>query len=150
MSVNIHIQAEDFDVSEEIEALTADVPQTGAVATFIGLVRGGDDLTALVLEHYSGMTEREIARLAEDADKRWTLTGITIIHRIGRLTPGERIVLVAVASAHRANAFEACEFLMDYLKTRAPFWKQEERGGVPGWVEAKLSDADAAERWRRK
>src|ERR1700712_6141680 len=108
MSVNIHIQAEDFDVSEEIEALTADVPQTGAVATFIGLVRGGDDLTALVLEHYSGMTEREIARLAEDANKRWTLTGITIIHRIGRLTPGERIVLVAVASAHRANAFEAC------------------------------------------
>jgi molybdopterin synthase catalytic subunit len=149
MNTNIHIQAEDFDVSDEIEALTAETPQTGAVATFVGLVRGGDDLTALTLEHYPGMTEREIARIAEDANKRWKLTGITIIHRIGRMEPGMRIVFVAVASAHRAAAFEACEYLMDFLKTKAPFWKQEERGGVVQWVEAKLSDDAAAERWRR-
>ncbi len=149
MNTNIHIQAEDFDVSDEIEALTAEVPQTGAVATFVGLVRGGDDLTALTLEHYPGMTERQIARIAEDANNRWTLTGITIIHRIGRMEPGERIVFVAVASAHRAAAFEACEYLMDFLKTKAPFWKQEERGGAVQWVEAKLSDEAAAERWRR-
>lgn len=150
MSANIHIQAEDFDVSEEIEALTAETPQTGAVASFVGLVRGGDDLTALTLEHYPGMTEREIARIAQDARQRWPLTGVTIIHRVGRLTPGMRIVLVAVASAHRASAFEACEFLMDYLKTSAPFWKQEERSGAVQWVEAKLSDDAAAARWRKR
>jgi molybdopterin synthase catalytic subunit len=149
MSANIHIQLEDFDISEEVEALTAEQPQTGAVASFVGLVRGGDDLVALNLEHYPGMTEREIARIAEDAQKRWPLTRITIIHRIGRLTAGERIVLVAVASAHRAAAFEACEFLMDYLKTRAPFWKQEERGGASAWVEAKPADDAAAARWRK-
>ncbi|HXC54869.1 MAG TPA: molybdopterin synthase catalytic subunit MoaE [Rhizomicrobium sp.] len=149
MSANVHIQAEDFDVGDEIEALTAELPQTGAVATFVGLVRGGDDLTALTLEHYPGMTEREIARIAEEARRRWALTGITIIHRVGRLTVGERIVLVAVASAHRANAFEACEFLMDYLKTRAPFWKQEERGGTVQWVEHRAADVAAAERWRK-
>jgi molybdopterin synthase catalytic subunit len=150
MSVNIHIQEEDFDVAEEIEALTAEQPATGAVATFTGMVRGGDDLVALTLEHYPGMTEREIARIAEDAQRRWPLTGITIIHRVGRLGVGAHIVLVAVAASHRAAAFEACEFLMDHLKTRAPFWKQEERGGVAQWVEARVTDAAAAERWRRK
>jgi molybdopterin synthase catalytic subunit len=150
MTANVHIQEEDFDVSEEIEALTAEQPATGAVATFVGLVRGGDDLTALTLEHYPGMTEREIGRIAAEAQQRWPLTGLTIIHRVGRLAPGERIVLVAVASAHRGSAFEACEFLMDFLKTRAPFWKQEERGGVVQWVEAKLTDAAAAERWRKR
>jgi molybdopterin synthase catalytic subunit len=150
MNLNIHIQDEDFDVAEEIEALTAEQPATGAIATFTGLVRGGDDLTALTLEHYPGMTEREIARIAGEAQRRWTLTGITIIHRVGRLTVGARIVLVAVAAAHRGSAFEACEFLMDYLKTRAPFWKQEERGGAERWVEPRHSDDDAAERWRRK
>ena len=149
MSANIHIQFEDFDVSDEIEALTAEKSEIGAIATFVGLVRGGDGLTALTLEHYPGMTEREIARIAEDAGKRWSLNAITIIHRIGRLEVGERIVLVAVASSHRAAAFEACEFLMDYLKTRAPFWKQEERGGEAGWVEAKSADDAAAERWRK-
>ncbi len=148
MSVNIHIQAEDFDVSDEIEALTSEA--TGAVASFVGLVRGGDGLTALTLEHYPGMTEREIGRIAEQARARWTLiNGITVIHRVGRLAVGERIVLVAVASAHRASAFEACEFLMDYLKTRAPFWKQEERGGDAAWVEPRASDDAAAERWRK-
>jgi molybdopterin synthase catalytic subunit len=149
MSANIHIQAEDFDVSDEVEALTAGQPATGAVATFTGYVRGGDGLTALTLEHYPGMTEHEIARIAADAAKRWRLTGVTIIHRIGRLEVSERIVLVAVASAHRGAAFEACEFLMDYLKTRAPFWKQEERDGTSDWVEAKDSDDAAAERWRK-
>jgi len=149
MSANVHIQVEDFDVSEEVEALTADQPATGAVATFTGYVRGDGGLTALVLEHYPGMTEREIARIAADAAGRWSLTGVTIIHRIGRLEVGERIVLVAVASGHRGAAFEACEFLMDYLKTRAPFWKQEERDGTSGWVDAKESDDAAAERWRK-
>ncbi|MGZ5960277.1 MAG: molybdenum cofactor biosynthesis protein MoaE [Rhizomicrobium sp.] len=149
MSANIHIQVEDFDVSDEIDALTADQPATGAVATFTGYVRGDEGLTALTLEHYPGMTEHEIARIAAEAEKRWSLTGATIIHRVGRLEVGERIVLVAVASEHRAAAFEACEFLMDYLKTRAPFWKQEERGGAAGWVEAKSSDDAAAERWRK-
>ena len=147
MSVNIHIQAEDFFIADEIEALTTDT--TGAVASFVGLVRGGDDLTALTLEHYPGMTEREIARIAGEAGKRWPLAGITIIHRIGRLDVGERIVLVAVAAAHRGAAFEACQFLMDYLKTQAPFWKQEERAGQTAWVEHRASDAAAAERWRK-
>jgi molybdopterin synthase catalytic subunit len=147
MTANIHIQTEDFDVSDELDALAA--PQAGAVASFIGLVRGDDGLAALTLEHYPGMTEREIARIAADAERRWPLTGITIIHRIGRLVVGERIVLVAVASPHRAAAFEACAFLMDFLKTRAPFWKLEERGGETGWVEAKDADDRAAERWRR-
>jgi molybdopterin synthase catalytic subunit len=147
MNVNVHIQAEDFDLSDEIEALADD--GSGAVASFVGLVRGGDGLSALVLEHYPGMTEREIGRIAADAMGRWALTGITVIHRIGRLEVGQRIVLVAVAAAHRGAAFEACQFLMDYLKTKAPFWKQEERGGALRWVEARESDAAAAARWAK-
>jgi len=150
MSANIHIQVEPFDVSEEIEALTREAPQaTGAVATFTGYVRGDDGLSALTLEHYSGMTEREIQRIAAEAEKRWPLLGITIIHRVGRLKVGEAIVLVAVAASHRAAAFQACEFLMDYLKTRAPFWKEEERGGRTSWVDAKSSDDSQAERWKK-
>jgi molybdopterin synthase catalytic subunit len=149
MSANIHIQSEDFDVSDEIEALTTEQPLTGAVASFVGYVRGDGGLTALTLEHYPGMTEHEIASIVAEAEARWPLTGTTIIHRVGRLAVGERIVLVAVASAHRAAAFAACEFLMDYLKTRAPFWKNEERGGADEWVEAKSSDDAAAERWRK-
>ena len=149
MNANIHIQVEDFDVSDEVEALTLEQSQIGAVATFTGYVREDDGLTALTLEHYPGMTEHEIARIANDAANRWQLTGVTIIHRVGRLKVGERIVLVAVAASHRGAAFAACEFLMDYLKTRAPFWKQEERGGTTGWVEARTSDDAAAERWRK-
>jgi molybdopterin synthase catalytic subunit len=149
MNPNIHIQAEDFDVSDEVEALTAEQPATGAVATFTGYVRGDGGLSALTLEHYPGMTEREIARIAAEAATRWTLSGVTIIHRTGRLVVGERIVLVAVAASHRSAAFAACEFLMDYLKTRAPFWKQEERDGNARWVEARDSDDAAAERWRK-
>ena len=146
--ITIRIQREDFDIAAEIAAL--DAADTGAVATFTGMVRKEGDLTALTLEHYPGMTEREIARIVQDAQKRWPLLGVTIIHRIGRLTPGDRIVLVAVAAQHRAAAFQACEFLMDYLKTKAPFWKQEERNGAVQWVEARHSDDKAAERWRDK
>ncbi|HEY1630218.1 MAG TPA: molybdenum cofactor biosynthesis protein MoaE [Rhizomicrobium sp.] len=134
----IRVQSEDFDVGAEIAALHGD--GVGAVASFTGAVRGDAGLT---LEHYPGMTEREIARHVEEARKRWPLLGVTIVHRIGRLEPGANIVLVAVASAHRDPAFRACEFLMDYLKTKAPFWKRE--GGE--WVEAKASDEDAAKRW---
>ena len=147
MKHNIHIQKEDFDLNDEIDALLCD--ETGAVATFTGLVRGGDDLTALLLEHYPGMTEREIERIAEEVARRWQLQGMTIIHRVGRLEVGARIVLVIAVAAHRGAAFEACNFLMDYLKTRAPFWKQEERGGEVRWVEARASDDAAVERWRR-
>jgi len=146
----IRIQREDFDVSAETEALTKSRHDIGAVAAFAGLVRGDGGLTAMTLEHYPGMTEREIARHVAEAETRWPLFGVTIIHRIGRLLPGERIVLVAVASSHRAAAFEACQFLMDYLKTSAPFWKQEERGNAREWVEARTSDDKAAERWRRE
>jgi molybdopterin synthase catalytic subunit len=148
MSTHIRIQNEPFDVNDEIAALTDGYTDAGAVATFTGYVRADDGLTALTLEHYPGMTEREIARCADDAMARWTLIGATVIHRVGRMVPGDAIVLVAVASAHRAAAFEACQFLMDYLKTRAPLWKRELRGGVETWVEAKASDDAAAERWK--
>jgi molybdopterin synthase catalytic subunit len=111
-------------------------------------VRGDDDLQSLTLEHYPGMTEREIASHVEEAAKRWPLLGATVIHRVGTLKPGERIVLVVTASSHRGAAFEACEFLMDYLKTRAPFWKREDRDGKSAWVEARASDDEAAKRWR--
>jgi molybdopterin synthase catalytic subunit len=143
----IRIQREDFDIGAEIANLDAE--NTGAVATFTGMVRKEGDLTSLTLEHYPQMTEREIARIVDDAASRWPLLGVTIIHRVGRLLPGDKIVLVAVAASHRGAAFEACQFLMDYLKTRAPFWKQEERGGQTAWVEARHSDDHAAERWRR-
>jgi molybdopterin synthase catalytic subunit len=118
------------------------------VVTFTGAVRNDSGLTALAIEHYPGMTEREIAKHAADAERRWSLMALTVIHRIGTLLPGERIVLVAAASAHREAAFRSAEFLMDYLKTRAPFWKQEQRGSSAKWVEPKESDANAALRWR--
>lgn len=143
----IRVCLADFDASAEIAALTSGAQDIGAVVTFTGHVRGDGDLSALTLEHYPGMTEREIARHVEDARARWPLQGVTIIHRVGRLVVGERIVLVAVASRHRQAAFEACEFLMDYLKTRAPFWKQEVRGGGTAWVEGKVSDEERARRW---
>jgi molybdopterin synthase catalytic subunit len=148
MSAHIRVQSEPFDVNDEIAALTEEQTDAGAVATFSGYVRADDGLTAMTLEHYPGMTEREIARHADEAAARWPLLGVTVIHRVGRLVPGDPIVLVAVASAHRAAAFEACQFLMDYLKTRAPFWKRETRGGEESWVEAKASDDAAAARWK--
>jgi molybdopterin synthase catalytic subunit len=146
MIPHIRIQTEDFDVAEELDALAG--RGVGAMTSFVGLVRGDDGLAAMMLEHYPGMTGAEIARHAAEAQMRWRLTGLTIIHRIGRLVPGARIVLVAVAASHRADAFAACEFLMDYLKTRAPFWKYEERDGAIVWIEAKASDDEAMARWR--
>lgn len=148
MKPHIRIQQEDFDLNDEIDALTDGRTDIGGVASFVGVVRGDDHLTSLTLEHYPGMTEREIASHVEEAGKRWPLLCATIIHRVGTLKPGERIVLVVTASSHRNAAFEACEFLMDYLKTRAPFWKREDRNGESTWVEARESDAEAAKRWK--
>jgi len=147
--MSVRVQSADFDIGAESEALAGQGRTVGALASFVGVVRGDDDLVALVLEHYPGMTEREIARHMDEARSRWPLLGVTIIHRIGRLVPGDRIVFVGVTSLHRRAAFEACDFLMDYLKTRAPFWKREERTSGSAWVEAKASDDDAAGRWRR-
>ncbi|MET0221489.1 MAG: molybdenum cofactor biosynthesis protein MoaE [Tardiphaga sp.] len=145
-SVTIRIQDADFDVAAEIAALTASRTDIGAVVTFSGICRG-DTTTALTLEHYPGMAEAEITRHAEQAMTRWPLTGLTIIHRVGRILPGENIMVVLTASAHRQAAFQAAEFLMDYLKAHAPFWKREETATGTGWIAAKADDDDAAARW---
>ena len=142
----IRLQREDFDAGAEQAALARGRPDVGAVVTFTGICRG-DGISALTLEHYPGMAEAEITRHVAEAERRWPLLGVTVIHRFGRLVPGDNIVLVVTASAHRAAAFAAAEFLMDYLKTRAPFWKREERGGAESWVDAKAVDDAAAERW---
>ena len=142
------VQEAAFDLGAETAALTAARTDVGGIATFLGVCRGDDGLSAMVLEHYPGMTERAIARIAEQAEARWPLTGCTVIHRVGRILPGEPIVLVLTASAHRAAALESCAFLIDWLKTRAPFWKREEfAGGAHRWVEAKAEDEAAAARW---
>jgi len=146
----VRIQAADFDVAAEIARLTQGRADVGAVVTFTGLCRDeAGTLSALELEHYPGMAEAEIARIAGEAIERWPLAGITAIHRFGRIRPGENIVLVVAASTHRQAAFEAASFLMDYLKSRAPFWKKEHRidGSEGGWVDAKESDEIAAARW---
>jgi molybdopterin synthase catalytic subunit len=146
----IRLQREDFDAAAETAALTRGRTDIGAVATFTGICRdndGGKGVGALTLEHYPGMAEAELERLVEDAEKRWPLLGVTVIHRFGRMVPGDNIVLVAVAAAHRGPAFAAAEFLMDYLKTKAPFWKKEEQAEGARWVAAKGSDDAAAERW---
>lgn len=148
----VRIQAQDFDAATEAAALARGRTDIGALVTFAGLCRaqdapGGAPLIALTLEHYPGMAEEEIGRLIEQARARWPLIGATVIHRYGRMVPGDNIVLVVTASAHRAAAFEAAEFLMDWLKTSAPFWKMEERDDGKGWVAAKDEDDDAAERW---
>jgi molybdopterin synthase catalytic subunit len=142
------VQEGPFDLGAEMAALTAGRTDIGAVATFTGLCRSDDGLSAMVLEHYPGMTERALERIAAEAESRWPLTGCTVIHRHGRLEPGDPIVLVMTASAHRQAAFEACAFLMDWLKTKAPFWKREEAPGGSRWVEAKAEDDAAAQRWR--
>jgi molybdopterin synthase catalytic subunit len=147
----VRLQREPFDAAAEAALLTGGRTDIGAVVTFTGICRGdenGEPIAALTLEHYAGMAEAEIARHVEEAARRWPLLGVTVIHRHGRIQPGENIVLVVTASSHRQAAFEAAEFLMDYLKTRAPFWKQVERAGEARWVEAKGSDDAAAERWR--
>lgn len=151
-AATIRIQQADFDVAQEIAALTKSRTDIGAVVTFSGICRGGeggDATTALTLEHYPGMAEAEIARHAEDAMARWPLTGLTIIHRVGRILPGENIMVVLTASAHRQAAFQAAEFLMDYLKAHAPFWKREETAEGSGWIEAKSHDDAAAARWTK-
>jgi len=145
MLKHIRITQEAFDPAREAGLLPA---HAGAIVTFTGCVRAEDGLSALTLEHYPGMTEAEIARHVDEAERRWPLLGAVVIHRLGALSPGEPIVLVAVAAAHRREAFAACEFLMDYLKTRAPFWKQERKGARTQWVDAKASDDAAAERWK--
>lgn len=152
MSPLIRIQREDFSLQDEIDALSVGRSDIGAVVSFTGLCRDeAGTLAALELEHYPGMAEAEIGRVAEEAVARWPLLGLVAIHRYGLIRPGEQIVLVLAASAHRRAAFEAADFMMDYLKTRAPFWKREHRadGTLGGWVEAKGEDDDAAERWSR-
>lgn len=147
----IRVQQEPFDAAAEMTALEG--AGVGAVVTFTGLVRNHSALgsvDAIELEHYAGMTEKSLLAIAEEAQSRWPLSGVTVIHRIGYLKAGEPIVLVVTASAHRDAAFQAASFLMDYLKTRAPFWKKEWVNGVAHWVEAKASDAGAAQRWLSK
>jgi molybdopterin synthase catalytic subunit len=150
--VTIRIQEADFDVAQEISTLTKGRTDIGAVVSFSGICRGSENdepIAALTLEHYPDMAEAEIARHAETALSRWPLTGLTVIHRIGRIVPGENIVLVLTASAHRQAAFAAAEFLMDYLKANAPFWKREESAAGTSWVEARHHDDDAAARWTK-
>lgn len=149
----IRVQESDFDVGAEIAALSAGRADVGAVASFVGLVRGdnaGSAVSAMALEHYPGMTETALADILAAARARWSILGARIIHRHGRLQVGERIVLVAVASAHRGDAFAACEFIMDFLKTRAPFWKREETPRGARWVDARDSDERAVARWDQR
>jgi molybdopterin synthase catalytic subunit len=149
MRSSVSVQEWDFDVSREIDQLTKGLSSVGAVASFVGLVRDDDaSLQSMTLEHYPGMTEKAIAEIIDTAGERWSLLAVRVIHRIGRLLPAERIVLVAVAARHRGEAFAACEFIMDYLKTRASFWKKEETAQGANWVEARDSDDDAAARWK--
>jgi len=144
----IQVQEALFDVAAESAAMTAGRTDVGGVASFLGVCRGDDGLAAMVLEHYPGMTERALGRIAAEAEARWPLTGCTVIHRVGRILPGEPIVLVLTASAHRAAALESCAFLIDWLKTKAPFWKREEfADGDARWVAAKNEDDAAAARW---
>jgi molybdopterin synthase catalytic subunit len=142
--MKVSVQREDFDLSGEVRAISGN-PTIGAVASFVGLVRE----VKMSLEHYPGMTERAIAAIVEEARGRWNVMDCTVIHRYGDLAPGDQIVLVAVASAHRGDAFAACEFIMDYLKTRATFWKKEHRAEGAAWVEARAADDEKAERWSR-
>ena len=147
----VRVQAEDFDVGRELEALTHGRKDVGALASFVGLVRDANDgqaIRAMTLEHYPGMTEKALEDICAQAHARWDLIDTLVIHRVGPLAPGDRIVLVGVAGGHRGEAFEACEFIMDYLKTRAPFWKREDTPEGARWVEARESDDAAAQRWK--
>jgi molybdopterin synthase catalytic subunit len=154
MTPTVRVQEERFDIAAETAALSAGRHDVGGIASFIGIARSdakdGVGLSRMVLEHYPGMTERAIGRIADEAAARWPLTGVTVIHRVGPLVPGEPIVLVLAASRHRTAALEACAFLIDWLKTKAPFWKREEfASGEARWVEARESDEAAASRWLR-
>jgi molybdopterin synthase catalytic subunit len=148
--MTVRIQTEDFDAGAEIAALRRNDPRVGAVASFIGVCRDANDGTAvsrMTLEHYPGMTEKAIGKIIAKAKERWGVIDALVIHRVGELKPADQIVLVAVTGAHRGEAFAACEFIMDYLKTRAPFWKKEETPKGARWVEARVSDDEAARRW---
>jgi molybdopterin synthase catalytic subunit len=150
--VTIRIQEADFDIAQEIAGLTKGRTDIGAVVSFSGVCRdseGSETIAALTLEHYPGMAEAEIARHTETAMARWPLTGLTVIHRVGRIRPGENIVLVLTASQHRQAAFQAAEFLMDYLKANAPFWKREESAKGTNWIDARHHDDAAAARWTK-
>jgi molybdopterin synthase catalytic subunit len=148
--VTVRVQREDFDVGAEIGAFRRADPAIGAVASFIGLVRDvneGDAVCGMTLEHYPGMTEKALAGIVDEAKHRWDIADALVIHRVGELKPLDQIVLVVVTGAHRGEAFAACEFIMDYLKTQAPFWKKEQTAQGARWVEARVSDDQAAERW---
>lgn len=148
----VRVQEADFDSGRELEALSRGRHEVGAVASFVGLVRSANDgsaVSGMTLEHYPGMTERALEDICAQAHARWDLAETLVIHRVGPLVPGDRIVLVGVASAHRGEAFAACEFIMDFLKTRAPFWKKEDTPQGGRWVDARESDDQAAERWAR-
>ena len=148
----VRVETQDFDVSRELAGLRGSDPRVGAVAAFIGTVRDVNDaatVSTMTLEHYPGMTEKSLAAIIDDAKARWDIFDALIIHRVGELKPTDQIVLVGVTSAHRGDAFAACEFIMDFLKTRAPFWKKESTPAGARWVEARASDDDAAARWER-
>lgn len=148
--MSVRIQTEDFDAGAEIARMRRGDAAIGAIASFIGVVRDvneGDSVAGMTLEHYPGMTERSIEAIVAEAKRRWPIRDALVIHRVGPLAPSDQIVLVVVTAAHRGEAFAACEFLMDYLKTRAPFWKKERIAGGSRWVEARASDDEAAARW---
>jgi len=148
--MKILVQTDAFDLGAEVDAMRTGRTDIGAIASFVGLARDineGSGVTAMTLEYYPGMTEKALAALVDEACSRWALLDVTVIHRVGRLLPGDPIVLVAVASQHRGEAFAACEFIMDFLKTQAPFWKKEETPEGARWVEARASDDAAAARW---
>ena len=151
--MTVRIQTEDFDVGAEVAAMRKGNPAIGAIASFVGVVRDvneGDQVSEMTLEHYPGMTEKSIEQIVTQARGRWSVIDALVVHRVGLLRPTDQIVLVIVASAHRGDAFAACEFIMDYLKTQAPFWKKEETGEGGRWVDARAADDIAAERWRLK
>lgn len=149
--MRVSVQEDDFDVGAELAAIRRNRPQIGAVASFVGLVREvneGAGVCEMTLEHYPGMTEKALEAIVAEAAQRWAILDALVIHRVGRLLPTDQIVLVAVAGAHRSEAFAACQFIIDYLKTRAPFWKREVTPSGARWVEARTADDLAAERWR--
>lgn len=148
----VRVQEGDFDVGRELDALTNGRRDVGGLASFVGLVRDANDghaIHGMTLEHYPGMTEKALEDICAQASGRWKVLDVVVIHRVGSLKPGDRIVFVGVASAHRGDAFAACEFIMDYLKTRAPFWKREDTPQGAKWVEARASDDSAAQRWAK-
>lgn len=152
MDSRVSVQVEDFSLNAEYDRL-AEGTSAGAVVTFVGKVRDmnlGDNVTGLSLEHYPGMTEKALGEICDEAEQRWPLLKIRVIHRVGDLDIGDQIVFVGVSSAHRGAAFEACEFVMDYLKTKAPFWKKERTSEATRWVDSRDSDAKAAERWKQQ